>query len=80
MNTATVTEYNSVDLATKINAEIANGNTVKINGEEVVGYSKKVIAHMNGTLSYEVPAKAKGKTRTAYLKAGRSFNWTATAA
>jgi len=79
MNTATVTEWNSVELADKINAELAAGKTVIINGEKAVAFhgTPKVHPCQNGTLSYEVRAKVGNKTRAAYIKVGNVVNWVA---
>lgn len=70
--TVQISQTNSGVLAAELNAAIHGGRTVTLNGETPISLHGEdaVHAYMNGTLAYNIAAKAPGKTRQRFVKIG----------
>lgn len=67
-----ISQVNVRGIADAINAAVDAGRTITINGDTPIASFEAEAAHayLNGTLSYRVAAKAKGKTREVFVKVG----------
>jgi hypothetical protein len=70
--TTLVSPFNSVDIADRINAITLTGAIVTINGDTPIRAWGTPCARAwnNGTVSFRVAAKRKGKFRDVFVKAG----------
>jgi hypothetical protein len=67
-----LTTDNADSIAEAITSAVDTGEIVTVNGQRVIASFEAAPArtYMNGTLSYRVAAKAKGKTRDVFVKLG----------
>ncbi|QGJ95235.1 hypothetical protein QDA11_gp15 [Microbacterium phage Jayden] len=74
--TVQISQTNSGVLAAELNAAIHGGRTVTLNGETPISLHGEdaVHAYQNGTLAYNIAAKAPGKTRQRFVKIGHMLD------
>lgn len=70
--TSTLTADDAVALADTLNQRFEAGVDVRVNGFDLwTRHGKVASSWQNGSVSFQTRAKAKGKTRTVFVKVGQ---------
>lgn len=67
-----ITRHNSAEVADAINADFEAGRIASVNGYELVSRFGSPVARswQNGSISFTVQGRGRGKTNTVYTKVG----------